>query len=255
MILHVLGCSAAELPHANLTSFLIDERLLLDAGTIGTALDEEKQSGIRHVLITHAHLDHIKDLPFFADNISLHNTAQDVTVFSIPAVIDALKKNLFNDIVWPDFTKIPSSRKPILKLKTVDPRRPFRVGGYRITAYKVNHTVPAVGYLVEDTSRKKLFYMGDSGPHDTIWETLHHIKLNALIIEVSLPNRLTDRAIHTGHLTPRLLVSEINKMHVAPDRILITHCKPAYRKKVEEELGKLHLKNIEILKDGDVFAL
>jgi cAMP phosphodiesterase len=108
MKIMVLGCSAVELPNSNLTSFLIDGKLLLDAGTIGSALDESAQWKIKYVLLTHAHLDHIKDIPFFADNISMHNINHSVTVMSIPSVIRALKKHLFNDVVWPDFTKIPS---------------------------------------------------------------------------------------------------------------------------------------------------
>ncbi len=255
MKVRVLGCSAVELPNANLTSFLIDGRLLLDAGTIGTALNEAEQWKIRHVLITHAHLDHIKDLPFFADSISMNNKKQDVTVMSTSGVIQALRHNLFNDIVWPDFTKIPSPENPIIRLKNIQVEKPFIINSYKITAYKVNHTASSVGYLIEDKKKKRLLYMGDSGPGNAIWDSLNNMKIHGLIIEVSLPNKLRDMAIRTGHLTPKLLASELNKIAVLPESIYITHCKPKYRNQIQEEIKALGIKNIKALRDGVVLEL
>jgi len=249
MYIKVLGCSAVELPNANLTSFLVDGKILIDAGTIGSVLDEDKQWKIRHVLLTHSHLDHIKDLPFLADNISISKKKHTVSVFSIPAVNTALKKNLFNDVIWPDFTRIPSSDNPIIRLKNVHAGKPFTIGSYNITAYKVNHTVPAIGYLLEDSKGKRLIYIGDAGPSNTIWKSVDK-KIHGLIIEVSLPNSYKVMALETGHLTPELLASELNKMKHTPDMIFITHCKPGYRKKIKEELKKLNINNIRILKDG-----
>ncbi len=254
MNIKVLGCSAVELPNANLTSFLVDDKILIDAGTIGAVLDEDKQWKIRHVLLTHSHLDHIKDLPFLADNISIHKKKHHVSVFSIPAVNAALKKNLFNNVIWPDFTRIPSPDNPVIKLKNIKPGKSFTIDHYTITAQKVNHAVPAVGYLLEDRKGKRLIYIGDAGPSNTIWKSVDK-KIHGLIIEVSLPNSFKTMALETGHLTPALLASELNKMEYVPDKIFITHCKPGSRKKIKEELKKLNINNIRILKDGDELEL
>jgi ribonuclease BN (tRNA processing enzyme) len=250
MKIKVLGCSAVELPNANLTSFLVDDKILIDAGTIGAVLDEDRQWKIRHVLLSHSHLDHIKDLPFLADNISLSKKKHSVSVFSIPAVNKALKKNIFNNVVWPDFTRIPSADYPVIRLNNIKPGKSIIIDHYNITAYKVNHAVPAVGYLLEDRKGKRLIYIGDAGPSNTIWKSVHK-KIHGLIIEVSLPNRYKAMALKTGHLTPELLASELNKMKHIPDIIFITHCKPGYRKKIKEELKKLNINNIRILNDGD----
>ncbi len=255
MKLHILGCSAAELPNANLSSYLIDGKLLLDAGTIGSTLNEVAQSKIKYVLITHAHLDHIKDIPFFADNISIRNRKQSVTIYSISHVIRALKQNLFNNVVWPDFTKIPTPGNPIIRYEEIQIEKTFRLDSYKITAYKVNHTVPAVAYLIEDRHGKRLLYMGDSGPTAKIWKSLNRKKIHGMIIEVSLPNRSRAMALKTGHLTPRLLELELDKMHHLPDSIFITHCKPAYQKSVQKELKNINSGNLEILKDGAVYEL
>ena len=243
MKIRVLGCSAAELPNSNLSSFLIDSRILLDAGTIGSALSQSEQWKIKHVLITHAHLDHIKDLPFFADNISINNRRRQVTVMSIPQVIQALKNNLLNDIVWPDFTKIPTPKQPILRLEKINPEKTFKINGYKITAFRVNHAVPAVGYLVEDACNKRLLYTGDTGPTERIWISIFKKKIHALIIEISFPDKMTSLALKTGHLTPKLFESELKKLKRLPDNIYITHCKPKYRKQIREDLKKLNIKN------------
>jgi cAMP phosphodiesterase len=250
MKIQVLGCSAVELPKSNLTSFLVDGKILLDAGTIGTALDESAQWKIKHVLLTHAHLDHIKDIPFFADNISMQNKKHSVTVMSIPSVIRALKKNLFNDIVWPDFTKIPSPEKPIIRLKSIETGKAFRIDDYSATAYRVTHSAPAVGYVIEDRKGKRLLYIGNLGPSVAIWKSLKKTRIHGLITEVSFPNRLKNLAIKTGHLTPGLLELEMKKLDIIPERIFVAHCKPKYRGSVNRELGKLNNKNIKLLRDG-----
>ena len=205
-------------------------------------------------MITHVHLDHVKDLPFFADNIAMNYKNHHVSVISIPAVNKALKQNLLNNILWPDFTTIPTPDEPVIRLKNINPEEPFSITGYNITAYEVKHTVPAVGYLIEDKKGKRLLYVGDTGPNDTIW-TSQNKRIHGLIIEVSHPNRFKSMALETGHLTPGLLSAELNKMECIPDMIFITHCKPQYKMKIKEELKMLHIDNIKILEDGTRFEL
>ncbi|MCK5427650.1 MAG: 3',5'-cyclic-nucleotide phosphodiesterase [Thermodesulfovibrionia bacterium] len=255
MKIQVLGCSATELPKSNLPSFLIDGKILLDAGTIGTALNESEQRKIKHILLTHAHLDHIKDIPFFADNISMTNKKYYVTITSIPEVIHALKNNLLNDIVWPDFTKIPTAANPVIRIKKINAGKTFTIDGYDFTAYKVNHVVPAVGYLIENKRKKRLLYIGDTGPSNAIWKSLYKTRIHYLIIEVSFPNKFEDLALKTRHLTPRLLAREMEKLRNVPDNICIIHFKPRYKDKIKEEIKKIGIHNIKILKDGERFEL
>jgi cAMP phosphodiesterase len=257
MKITILGCSAVELPNARLSSFLIDENLLLDAGAIGTALDESRQNKIKYILLTHAHFDHIKDLPFFADDIGLNNEKRHVTVMSIPEVINALEKHVFNNVVWPDFTKLPDPEGPIIKLESIDTDISFGVDGYMVTAYEVNHTVPAVAYVIEDKKGKRLLYMGDSGPNETTWNAFNETEkqIHGAIIGVSLPNRYKDKALLTGHLTPELLKIELDKMKNLPRTIYITHAKPMYKETVREELLKLKISNMKILNDGDIYEI
>ena len=255
MRLRVLGSSISELPKVSLSSFLIDEKLLFDAGVILSALKDNELFNIKHIFITHAHLDHIKDLPFFAEHILLNGRRHQITVMSIPPVLQSLKDNIFNDTVWPDFTRIPTCRNPIIRLKKIYTEKTVRIDGYKITARSLTHTVPAVSYMVENSNRKRLLYIGDTGPTKTIWKSLDSAKINALIIEVSFPDRYKNLALKTGHLTPKLLQLELNKMKRLPDAVYISHCKPAYKNEIEEELKNLKIGNVKLLRDGITYEV
>src|SRR5574340_561352 len=150
MVFRVLGSSGAELPGYNSPAFLVDGCLLLDAGTIGSYLTEKEQWKVRDILITHAHLDHIKAIPFLADNIIIKNKRHGIKLFGIRETLSDLKKHLLNNKIWPDFTKIHSSLEPVIRIHTISAGGVFRVNGYTVKAQRVNHTVPAVGYIVTD---------------------------------------------------------------------------------------------------------
>ncbi|MDP2158425.1 MAG: 3',5'-cyclic-nucleotide phosphodiesterase [Nitrospirota bacterium] len=256
MNVKVLGSSGAELPGYNSPAFLVDGTVLLDAGTIGTSLGESKQWEVRHILITHSHLDHIKAIPFLADNIVIKQRKHSVTLYGTKETLKILRDNLLNDKLWPDFTKISASIDPVLKMKTIVSGRPFIVNGYSATAYPVSHTVPAVGYVLRNGLGRTLLYTGDTGPTQKIWASSD--RAHVMIIEVSFPNSMEELAIKTGHLTPDLLGLEIDKMKHRPEKILITHIKPHYMAKIEKELRETKNKKqvaIQIMKDGRTYEV
>jgi ribonuclease BN (tRNA processing enzyme) len=250
MRIRVFGCSGAELPGHNLPSFLLDDKILFDAGSVTNVLDEKSQLKIESIFITHAHLDHIKGIPFLADNTMIENRRHKVKVFSIPSVIRILRKNLLNSLVWPDF-----ALKGILKLIEIKTGQATKINDYAISPVSVNHSGPATGYLVEDKKGRRLFYAGDTGPSDETWEEVRKETIHCLIIEVTFPSRMEEMAIKTGHLTPRLLKKELLKIGYSPEKICITHLKPQYFKIIESELHKLKISNLRILKDGETIRV
>jgi ribonuclease BN (tRNA processing enzyme) len=254
MKLKVLGSSGAEFPNHNSPAFLIDDVLLLDAGTIGPVLDARAQWKIKNILLTHAHLDHIKGIPFLADNIILKSKVHFVTIMSISSVLSALKKHLLNDHVWPDFTSIPHPDNAVLKLKQIRTGKPFKVNAYTVIAHKVSHSVPATGYILESGNGKRLLYTGDTGPTDAIWKAAKK-QIDCAIVEVSMPNRMKQMAITTGHLTASLFKNEIKKMNSIPRMILITHPKPQYLVQIKAEIKKLGMNNIKLLQDGKEYRI
>jgi len=254
MKIHVLGCGGAELPNLRMPAFLIDETILLDAGTIGMALEINDQVKIKDIFVSHAHLDHIKALPFFADNIVTRNIDHRATIHGTEEIIDILKNHLFNGLVWPDFNQIPHSTTPVLEYRTESLRVPVEMDGHRVTAIPVNHPTPAVGFLVEDKNGRRIVYSGDTGPTNELW-TIFDEHMDALIVELSFPNEMEERALISGHLTPALFERELEKMKVLPERILITHTKPNYTESIREQIGNMGEGRIEFLKDGQIITI
>jgi len=259
MKIKVLGCSGAEFPGFGPPAFLLDNRILLDAGTTTGALNEIAQKKISHILITHAHLDHIRGIPTLADNMFLINRNHSFTLMGIKKVLQLIKNNLFNNVVWPDFTVIPGPQKPVLKLKAVKTGKSFKINNYKIIAEKVNHSIAAAGYIIEDLSGKRLIYTGDTGPTASLWKRANAKQVKAgisgVIIEVTFPNKMREAAISTGHLTPDMLLNELKKLNQIPSRIFITHTKPQYLKIITKELLGLKIKHLKILKNGETYVI
>ena len=252
MKIKVLGSAGSEVPGHNCPAFLIDGRILLDAGTIGVSLNIREEHSLGWILLTHAHLDHIKGIPFLLDNLVIRSTGNTITVISGRDVLDDLRNNIFNGKIWPDFTRIPTPERPALKYKAIGTTRPVSIDGYRITMERVHHTVPAYGYIIEKTGNKPIAYTGDTGPTDRFWERMAAHDVKYLITETSFPNRMEKLALTTGHLSPSLLAGEIAKMSRPPEKIFIMHLKPQFRQEIETEIRALGRDFIEILKDGEV---
>ena len=254
MKLKVLGCSGADFPGHHLSGFLLDRKILFDAGSLTNVLDERDQVKIESIFITHAHLDHIIGIPFLADSIIVGKHRSRVKIFAIPSVVKTIKRHLFNSAVWPDFTEIPNIEKSILNLVELRPGRSIPIDGFTITPFPVRHAVPAVGYLVEDR-RGSFFYTGDAGPTGKTWARMKDKKIDSLIIDVSFPNKMKHLAVRTGHLTPALLKEELLKIEPAPRNIYVTHIKPQYYKTIRVELAHLGIKNLRLLKEGETIRV
>ncbi len=255
MKIKVLGCSGAEFPGHNTPGFLLDDEILLDAGSLTNVLNGNRQWKIKNIFITHAHLDHIKGIPFLADNLIMRNQGHKVTIAGIARVIDTIKKNLLNGYLWPDFTIIPDPKSGVLRFTRLREGLPVQVNGYSVTPFRVNHSVPATGYLVEDNAGRTLFYTGDTGPTRSTWQKIGDRKINCLIIESSFPDKMRATAMATGHLTASLMKEEISRIEKMPEKIYVTHTKPQYFKTIRAEVSALGLKNLRLLRDGEVIRV
>lgn len=253
MKIKVLGCSGSEGIGHNPPGFLVNDRIMLDAGTITAVLSVPAQSRITDIFISHTHLDHIKSLLFLADNV-LGRVTKPINIRSIPAVINAIKKHLMNDLIWPDFTKIPSPRKPVFAYRPFEAGTTVKVAGLAIKAIPMNHPVPAVGFIVND-GRSSIIYTADTGPNELIWkEAVSTKNLKAIIVDTSFPDKLERVADASGHFTPGQLHADMTAARVGLDiPIYIYHIKPAYERRVISELAALGRKNVKILKEGKTY--
>ena len=251
MRLHVLGCYGGEAPGCHQTSLLVDGHLLLDAGSVTAVLPLDAQARIDHVLITHAHLDHVAALAFIADNV-LTMRRKPIEVWSTAAVIRQLKRHVFNGSIWPDFTKIPSGR-PILSFHGIHKGHPTRIGKHQVMAVGVHHAVEATGYLVSD-GKSSILFGGDSGPTKDLWKVANtDERLRAIIVEASFPNRLHDLAKASGHFTPRILREELKKLRVDVP-VYAHHMKPQFITEIVAELAKLSDPPVTPLEQGKEYA-
>lgn len=254
MKVKVLGCSGSETIGHNPPGFLVNDTVMLDAGTITAALTIEQQSRITDVFISHTHLDHIKSLLFLADNI-IGRIKKPVNIRSIPKVLDAIKKHLMNELIWPDFTRIPTPKNPVLAYAPFAALKTIRVAGLTVKAVPMNHPVPAVGFLVSD-GKTSFIYTADTGPNERIWKEAAKAKnLKGIIVDTSFPNSLGFIADASGHFTPGQLAADLARANVGYDvPIYIYHIKPVHKKKVISELRAMGRKNVKILQEGKTYS-
>ena len=255
MKFRVLGCSGGQIPGLNLSSFLVNDSLLIDAGSTTSVLGFKAQQKIKNILITHIHLDHVMGLATMADNL-YGNCASTINVWGINDVVSGLKSSLFNDTIWPDFTQITGENQgwPVLSFQSIPEEKPMPIGNSTVTAVRVNHIVPSVAFFIEN-SKKTLLVVGDTGPTEKVWLMARRKKnLSAVVLEASFPNRLQDIAEMSRHLTPRMLAQEVDKLRKPSVPILVTHLKPQFRNEIIAELKRLKHYHLRILKQGDALV-
>jgi ribonuclease BN (tRNA processing enzyme) len=235
------------MPGFNPPAFLVNGRILLDAGTIGAVLDQKEQEAIELAVITHAHLDHVRGIPSLADNLVVGGSRRKVIIAGLPLVLRDMRQHLLNNAIWPDFSAIPSEEEAVIDFLALEPGQVLCWGDCRITLYPVNHCVPAAGILLRQGG-SSLLYSGDTGPTESIWRMADDI--GVLIVEVSFPNSMEKLALAAGHLTPRLLAREMEKPSRLPPRILVTHPKPRHLAVIERELRELGIPGLSLLVEG-----
>lgn len=251
MRLEVLGCHGGELPSCRTTCFLVDGVLALDAGALTSTLTLDRLVKVDDIVVGHSHLDHVKDLPLLADLvIGLRDTP--VTIHASRECARALRQSMFNNALWPDFTRIPTRKAPVLRIKTFRAGSTFKVGPYTIQSIPVSHPVESCGFVIT-RGQTSIAMSGDTGPTDRLWQVLNRVRhLKALLVETSFPNRLQELADLSGHLTPRTLEQELTKFRRNGTSVMAYHLKPAFVAQLKRELAPLP---VEVLELGDTFEL
>jgi cAMP phosphodiesterase len=253
--LRVVGCHGGETPKHRTCAFLLDERLAIDAGSLTSGLDLSLQYKLEAVLVSHAHLDHIRDLATIADNRAQYG-CPPLQIVGTKATLEILKKHFFNDLLWPDFTAIPSKQEPTIVYKTLKPEVPIVVAGFGVKAIAVTHTIDTCAFIIEKNGAS-VAYSGDTGPTDRLWEALGEQKdLRALLMEVSFPNEMQRIATLSGHHTPQTLIVDLKKYGRPKDLpTLLYHIKPAFQSEVEKQCSKLKGVDLTVLTLEEQFLL
>jgi ribonuclease BN (tRNA processing enzyme) len=226
MRVRVLGCSGAIAKDCRTTSFLLDQDVLVDAGTGVGDLTLEEMRGIDHVLLTHSHLDHVAALPLMVDAIAAQRSTP-IQIHALQGTIDALRNHIFNNTIWPDFSRIPTPQAPFINFHPLVVGQTLRLAGKRVEVLPAVHTVPAVGYAVAADTGCWVF-TGDTERNPALWDRINQLDVAMLVIETAFSNRERELAVRSLHLSPHALASELDC--IAKGRnypIYITHTKPA----------------------------
>lgn len=254
MELRVLGCSGGVGAGLRTTTLLLNEHILFDAGTGVGDLSLEEMAGIRHIFLTHSHLDHIADIPLLVDSV-FEQIQQPIIVHGLYETIEALRRHIFNNVIWPDFSKLPTAENPVLKFQEMKPGEVADVNGCKVEMIPVNHLVPGVGYRVA-CDDKSFAFSGDTSSNDTFWDALNkHDNLDMLIVESAFLNKDMELSIQAGHYCASLLADDIKKLRHNPD-IYITHNKPGEEDEIIMECKEaISDRTIHRLVGGDSFKL
>lgn len=236
MKVRILGCSGGiGGAHLRTTSMLVDDDILIDAGTGVADLPLAELAAIDHVFVTHSHLDHIAALPLMIDSVA-DLRDRPVTIHATEATLGILRSHIFNWAIWPDFSEISVRQTPAMRYEAIRVGENNHFGARTITAIPAEHTVPAVGYHL-DSGAASLVFTGDTTCNDVVWSTINAIaNLRYLLIETAFSNREEHLATVSKHLCPDMLGRELAKLERAPE-VFITHVKPSQVEPIMDEIG------------------
>lgn len=252
MKIAVLGGHGGLAKGFETTSYLIDDVLLVDAGAVASTLSIEGQKNIQYILISHSHLDHIKDLAFICDNCFAMRPGP-FNVYTHKTVKKIIEDHFFNDLIWPDFTALPNKTNPTMTIHPIEEEKLLKLGDYEITPVKVKHANDAMGFIIEKGESAVVLTL-DTMKTDRIWEVARaNPKIKAIFTEVSFPNSLSKVAEVSEHHTSQSIFEELPKMPKDVP-IILTHIKPNFKDVIEKEVAALGEKRFRVLQnDGEVF--
>lgn len=257
MRVKVCGCYGGETRETALTGFVLDETLAIDAGSLARSLSLSEQLKIESILITHTHLDHIRDLGFLADNV-IGVIKRPIHVWGTQPTIDVIKGHFFNDKIWPDFSKLPTADNPTIEFHVIEEEKPFEVGNYTVYGVRTAHPVPNTAYLVRN-GEGTFCFSGDTGVTDRLWDVINREhrdgKIIGLITEVSFTNDMTWLADVSGHLTPKQLGEQLSRLESRDYPVFLSHMKPNFVDKLKAEVEAEGLTNYRFLHVGDLLEL
>ncbi len=253
MKIEVLGIYGGASRDCRTTSLLVNEAIALDAGSLAQTLTIERQERVQSILLTHSHVDHTNSLPFLIENV-YGRVEGPIDIYGSKATIYSLRKHLFNNDSWPDFSRMPNNLLPSMKFHELEAEVPVDVGSVRFTPFEVDHLVPTFGFLIEE-GPDVVLWSSDTGPTHRLWELANlAVNLKAVCVETSFDNSMQEIADISGHLTPQTLERELEKL----DRrlpLLLHHLKPPCVEQIRAEIAALGNSDLHYLEQGKSYRL
>lgn len=253
MNIEILGSSGGDYNRFRSTSLLLNNRFLIDAGAVVSLLKIDEIMEIDNVILTHSHIDHIKDLAMISDLI-VKRRKRPLNIWGSKHTISVLKKHLFNNLLWPDFTKIPSAKNPTIRFNVLKVEKENIIDGITVFPIPVNHTVETVGFIISKNN-SSFAISGDTGPTNRFWQYINEQRdIKCIFVELSFPEEKRNIAEDSKHLTPLMLKNELTKLTNHTNiPIFLYHMKPLFYEALEKEIKENFNSNVIPLNSTDRF--
>jgi ribonuclease BN (tRNA processing enzyme) len=252
MDIRIVGAFGGESPAHRMTCFVIDGTTALDAGSLTRGLDLEDQYRIQDIIISHSHMDHITSLPFLVENV-FGRSEEALTIHCTKESMANIRKNMFNNDTWPDFTKIPEKHLPSIQFKEIVPEVAFELRGVTYLPVVVDHIVPTVGFLI-GSHDSAVLYTSDTAPTRRIWEIANATPtLKAVFMECSFRNSMEKIALISKHLVPSMITEEVKKMK-RDIPVYLYHLKPPHIQVIHEEVAAMGNPNLHFLEQDRTYT-
>ncbi|MBR6245378.1 3',5'-cyclic-nucleotide phosphodiesterase [bacterium] len=235
-----LGCYGSDLENKKCISMQLTPSTVIDTGSLMSSLDIPQLLEVQNIILTHSHFDHIKNLPIFAD-FKLSLGSNSFTVYTTETIMNQVKEHIFNDLIWPDFTKLPNSKKPTIRFQPIEFDKPFTLDGIEIIPIRVAHVVESLGFIFRKDG-KAVAYSGDTGVCDDFVNYINDMpEVKTICWESSFPNRLERLAVVSKHLTPSMLGHELEKINRLCS-VYTFHLKPNLENEIVMDLKSIQTK-------------
>ncbi|QCU90339.1 HD domain-containing phosphohydrolase [Thiomicrorhabdus sediminis] len=236
--IEVLGAHGSASSTEHCCSFKLGKHILVDAGHVVVPLGDDC-ANIEHVLLTHAHFDHIRDLPFMVETYFMQRS-KPLKIYGLSQTLQAVKMHMFNDVIWPAFQNIkhPVYDKNCIEFIEIETKRPFYLQDIEFEAFSTNHVEGACGFIIRHEN-KACILSSDTYLSEDLTEAITTTEnLTSLFIEVSFPSYMSGLAEVSRHLTPKTLQQQLSAIE-KPIDVYLFHLKPCYEKQIKEEIQAL----------------
>ena len=250
MDIRVVSSSVDGATHQFAATYLINDVLAIDAGSIGF-MNIDSQKRVHSVLISHAHLDHVGSLPIFIDNVYTPGPSCPM-IYATQYTIDVLKTHFFNDVVWPDMIRLSGEESPFLRFIALEDGKSLEIDGLVVTPVELNHVIPTLGFIVDDGTSAVAF-VSDTAPTEAVWDHIRkNPRISAVFLEAAFPNSMAWLAEKAKHLTPKSFHEEYSRIGRRLP-VVAVHIKPAFYNTVVRELQELNLGELVISQPNQIY--
>jgi len=251
--IEILGAYGTRSKECATSSILLNKQNVMDAGNLIAGL-ETRCIELENIWITHAHLDHIVDIASMIDNYYGQRRVS-LNILGLPSTLSSIQKNILNDEVWPDFSKIKLKNQDAMAITytEIQLNKEYQISEHEtIRPIATDHTVASCGYIYMRGDTGVLITEDTFSLKNIIEELEKNKRIKSVVLECSFPNEMHELARVSKHLTPRLLFEQLESLEREDISLYINHIKPAYLEKIVDEIALCKGKwEPIILKDGD----